>query len=661
MNPAGGGVSAWPSADARATRRSRCARTSPAAPCRRRWSAAAPAAKSANWRSGARASATAWSPSGRARSATPRSSPRRRPRRRRLVSASPKAGSSPRRRWSPGCPPKAPTGRSPTASCSTAARWPRRPGSSQAAPGPAWPGRRAPPVQVLATDADGAATLSRPPRCSSTARRRACTIARARGRPVVTVRVRDRYVGRRRAGGARQLRRRPRAPAAARASPTATPAGVYRVIVRVRDRLGNAGVVRRVGERPMRRAARRALASARGRVAACARGAPRGGRVRPDLARLRGPLEGGAAQQAEYAHDPAISGDGQYVAFDGSFGGVTGVWRRDLVRRGRRSNRSPAATPSCRRSARTAATSASRPTKAAASPRSPTGCPTRARSPKRSERVRARHGRPGPAPGTAKLRSRARSRSPPRRAAPPSRSPTRRAPSQAAEHDTARSRAGRSAISADGRRGRVRDDRGLGPRRHRSRPDAAAKGEAPPPERRRCRSPCATCASDTTKLVSGRYDPATGADHRRTGGGRTAPNSSARSTRASARRFGAPPAHGPYGVEPAAGRLDQRRRHDGRVDGRGHRPSRRHAHRRTRRRSTPSRCGGGSPPARKRPTERVTGGSDPLSPACVASGETTLPSQPSPTDPARGRSRTIERTAAERHLAGGARRTSCRG
>ncbi len=34
--------------------------------------------------------------------------------------------------------------------------------------------------------------------------------------------------------------------------------------------------------------------------------------------------------QADYAHDPAISGNGRYVAFDGSVGGVTGVWRRDL-------------------------------------------------------------------------------------------------------------------------------------------------------------------------------------------------------------------------------------------------------------------------------------------------------------------------------------------
>lgn len=39
----------------------------------------------------------------------------------------------------------------------------------------------------------------------------------------------------------------------------------------------------------------------------------------------------GLVQQAEYAHDSAISADGRYVAFDGSIGGVTGVWRRDLT------------------------------------------------------------------------------------------------------------------------------------------------------------------------------------------------------------------------------------------------------------------------------------------------------------------------------------------
>ncbi len=43
-----------------------------------------------------------------------------------------------------------------------------------------------------------------------------------------------------------------------------------------------------------------------------------------------GALGAGEPQQAEYAHDTAISEDGRYVVFDGSIGGVTGVWRRDL-------------------------------------------------------------------------------------------------------------------------------------------------------------------------------------------------------------------------------------------------------------------------------------------------------------------------------------------
>ena len=35
-------------------------------------------------------------------------------------------------------------------------------------------------------------------------------------------------------------------------------------------------------------------------------------------------------QQAEYAHDTAISENGQYIVFDGSFHGVTGVWRAEI-------------------------------------------------------------------------------------------------------------------------------------------------------------------------------------------------------------------------------------------------------------------------------------------------------------------------------------------
>ncbi len=45
----------------------------------------------------------------------------------------------------------------------------------------------------------------------------------------------------------------------------------------------------------------------------------------------QGTLSGGEHEQAEYAHDSAIAGNGQYVAFDGSVAGVTGVWRRNLA------------------------------------------------------------------------------------------------------------------------------------------------------------------------------------------------------------------------------------------------------------------------------------------------------------------------------------------
>ncbi|HSS38512.1 MAG TPA: hypothetical protein VLT58_07070, partial [Polyangia bacterium] len=34
--------------------------------------------------------------------------------------------------------------------------------------------------------------------------------------------------------------------------------------------------------------------------------------------------------QVDYAHDAVISGDARYVAFDGSYGGATGVWRRNM-------------------------------------------------------------------------------------------------------------------------------------------------------------------------------------------------------------------------------------------------------------------------------------------------------------------------------------------
>src|SRR5271168_4988442 len=39
----------------------------------------------------------------------------------------------------------------------------------------------------------------------------------------------------------------------------------------------------------------------------------------------------GLHQQAEEARFPVSSGNGRYVAFVGSYGGVPGIWRRDLI------------------------------------------------------------------------------------------------------------------------------------------------------------------------------------------------------------------------------------------------------------------------------------------------------------------------------------------
>ena len=86
-----------------------------------------------------------------------------------------------------------------------------------------------------------------------------------------------------------------------------------------------------------------------------------------------------------------------------------------------------------------------------------------------------------------------------------------------------------------------------------------------------------------------------------------------------------------------AGRLDQRRRHDRRVDRREHRSAGADAARKKRAPpTTRSRCGARSRLAARR-ARRVTGGSDPGSPACVASGETSAaPESENAADPCQG-------------------------
>ncbi len=127
----------------------------------------------------------------------------------------------------------------------------------------------------------------------------------------------------------------------------------------MRDALGNTGVVRQPGERAM---SPRAGAAGPHRLAKALRPAGTWGcfparrtlallalcaalpallvRSTPAAADVFGPIALASAsavpgdpqdQQADYAADAAISGDGRYVAFDGSFGGRTGVFRRDLL------------------------------------------------------------------------------------------------------------------------------------------------------------------------------------------------------------------------------------------------------------------------------------------------------------------------------------------
>lgn len=74
-----------------------------------------------------------------------------------------------------------------------------------------------------------------------------------------------------------------------------------------------------------------ALALALVALLAAASAAPAGADVFGPISLVSvGGVGGGRPQQAEYAHDAAISGNGRYVAFDGAVGGASGVWRRDL-------------------------------------------------------------------------------------------------------------------------------------------------------------------------------------------------------------------------------------------------------------------------------------------------------------------------------------------
>jgi WD40-like Beta Propeller Repeat len=74
---------------------------------------------------------------------------------------------------------------------------------------------------------------------------------------------------------------------------------------------------------------RPARATAIALLAACALSAAAPLTANADVFGATSLLSGSPFGQAEYAHDPVISEDGRYVLFDGSVAGVTGVWRRE--------------------------------------------------------------------------------------------------------------------------------------------------------------------------------------------------------------------------------------------------------------------------------------------------------------------------------------------
>lgn len=328
--------------------------------------------------------------------------------------------------------------------------------------------------------------------------------------------------------------------------------------------------------------------------------------------------------QADYAHDPAISANGRYVAFDGSVGGVTGVWRRDLqtgeieqVAGGDAELPSISATgqyvsfttnEGASLDAITDGQPDEHPQKEAVNvyvrdmdvPILEAGrcegaqCPFRIASARTGSEEPLSYG--GPSATTASFGSVA---------------------------------AGRSALSADGQEvafvtTAVSDLS-----------DPATPGEPTTPA---LQVAVRYMETETTELVSGRYEPATGqTTDQPVADPETGKQLGAVYPGAEIFHFGSVPAYGGYGETPPPGASISA---DGSTvawmgadiaeqvpllsEEKGVVP--RYAAPLWRRIA----------PGSQTPTEQVTGGSDPLNPACLASGETELPQSPSPSDPCQG-------------------------
>jgi hypothetical protein len=319
-------------------------------------------------------------------------------------------------------------------------------------------------------------------------------------------------------------------------------------------------------------------------------------------------------QQAEYAHDTAISADGRYLAFDGSIGGVSGVWRRDLTTGAlQQVAGGDAELPSLSADGRYVSFTTNEGQGLARITYGLTGqAPSSAPGTQEAVNVYVRDMAREPQAGEAfALASAANGPGEPARAlAYQASEPTKYGATAT----------GRTAISADGSEVAFVTTAA-----------SSLAGPTTPPLQVAVRY----LRSGETKLVSRCFlaceaasEPAVGSSESGEAYGAAYPGQSS--------AFAPPPAYGEYGNSPPPGASISA---DGSTvawigENIGQQaPLLAHEHRRA---DYAEPLWRRIQPGSETPTERVTGGSDPSDPACVASGETALPPNPPPSDPCQG-------------------------
>ncbi len=351
-------------------------------------------------------------------------------------------------------------------------------------------------------------------------------------------------------------------------------------------------------------------------------------------------------QQADFAHDPAISADGSYVVFDGSVGGVTGIWRREVGGSGTLEEVAggDAVMPSISGDGRYVSFTTN----------------------EGSHLSAITNGEPDPSHDTGEAPNvyvRDMDRSPQEEGAfeivsapTGSQQPLAYAPPQGSSFGVEQfgsEAAGRSAITASGREVVFVTTAVSNLLRYPSlEAQEEAEGHVPQPHTPPLQVAVRDLETGTTELVSERYDRATGAPavDPETGGPEAVPLVDAESESGAVFTSGGPPA---FRNEPQRYRIDQLAGASISADGStvawmGQQLAQQVA-------ELPgetTRPAAGEPLWRRihegpsAVTRSVTGGSEPENPACVASGEQQLPATPTAADPCQGpfATQVLERT-----------------